>query len=53
MRFLPGSNMPRPKGSPNKIPRELRAAAKSLLDNARLKEQIVKLKVQIARLKKK
>lgn len=36
--------MPRPKGSKNKTPRELRAEAKRLTEKAKLLEKIEKLK---------
>jgi hypothetical protein len=45
--------MARTKGAKEKIPRELEAAAKALLDRARLKKQNIKLKAELARLKKK
>ena len=36
--------MPRPKGSPNKSPRELKTEAKYLNEKAKLKEKLEKLK---------
>ena len=36
--------MPRPKGSTNKTPRELRAEAKRLMEKAKLLERLKKLK---------
>ena len=36
--------MPRPKGSPNKSPRELKAEAKRLMEKAKLQERLNKLK---------
>jgi hypothetical protein len=45
--------MARTTGAKNKMPRELEAAAMALLDRAKLKKQNIKLKAEIARLKKK
>ena len=36
--------MPRPKGSPNKSPRELEAEARRLLEKAKLLKKLKKLK---------
>lgn len=45
--------MARTKGAKEKIPRELEAAAKALLTAPDSKKQNIKLKAEIARLKKK
>jgi hypothetical protein len=45
--------MARTEGAKNKIPRELKAAAKALLERARLTEANTKLKAENAELKKK
>jgi hypothetical protein len=48
-----GLTMARTTGAKNKMPRELEAAAKALLERARLTKQNAKLKAENTRLKKK
>ncbi|MGA3310228.1 MAG: hypothetical protein ABSD08_16705 [Xanthobacteraceae bacterium] len=45
--------MPRPKGSPNKSPRELTAEGKRLIEQAKLKARVGKLEKKVAQLQKK
>jgi hypothetical protein len=45
--------MPRPKGSPNKSPRELMAGSNSLKESARLKARIIRLEKKVTKLQKK
>lgn len=45
--------MPRPKGSPNKSPRELTAEGKRLIEQAKLKARVSKLEKKVAELQKK
>jgi hypothetical protein len=45
--------MPRPKGSPNRSPRELRAEAQRLTEAAKLKVRVAKLEKKVTQLQKK
>jgi hypothetical protein len=45
--------MPRPKGSPNKTPRELRAEGRNLIETAKLKDRLIRLEKKVSKLQKK